>query len=66
MSMPKFPDSKDILTREEALNAIITSIAMEEAALACILTAESEKLTLLSERLDPLEIKGARVEINSR
>ena len=44
MSMPKFPDKKDILTREEALNAIIMSIAMEEAALARILTAESEKI----------------------
>lgn len=52
MSMPKFPDSKDILTREEALNAIITSIAMEETALARILTAESEKIESALENLN--------------
>jgi len=44
MSMPKFPGGKDILNREDAINAIIVSIAMEEAALARILTAESEKI----------------------
>ncbi|MCL2573233.1 MAG: hypothetical protein FWE34_01620 [Defluviitaleaceae bacterium] len=44
MSMPKFPDNQDMPSRKEALNAIITSIAMEEVALARILNAESEKI----------------------
>ncbi|MCL1936602.1 MAG: hypothetical protein FWF57_09555 [Defluviitaleaceae bacterium] len=44
MSMPKFPEKSTIFTRDEAINAIITSIAMEEAALGNILNAESEKI----------------------
>ena len=44
MSYPTFPKPEDILNREEALTAIITSIAMEEQALAHIIEAESEKI----------------------
>ena len=44
MSMPQFPDSKKILTREEAINAILTSIALEEVALSHIINAEGEKI----------------------
>lgn len=44
MSMPHFPDANTIPTREEAINAILTSIAMEETALSHILNAEGEKL----------------------
>jgi hypothetical protein len=44
MSMPKFPDCSEILTRDEAINAILTSIAMEETALSHILNAEGEKI----------------------
>jgi len=35
--MPKLPNPDEILTKEEALNAIMTSIALEEIALAKIL-----------------------------
>jgi len=42
--MPEFPDSKDILSRDQAINAILTSIAMEETALSRIINAESEKI----------------------
>jgi len=42
--MPTFPDRDTILTREEAVNAILTSIAMEETALSHILNAEGEKI----------------------
>jgi len=49
MSMPKFPDKKDILSRDAAINAIVTSIAMEEMALSRILEAESEKITKVLE-----------------
>lgn len=42
MSIPQMPDiSSD---RESAINALITSIAMEELAVAHILNAEGEKL----------------------
>ncbi|MCL2253797.1 MAG: hypothetical protein FWC09_05065 [Lachnospiraceae bacterium] len=44
MSLPKFPDSDTILTRDEAVNAILTSIAMEESALSHIINAEGEKI----------------------
>ena len=44
MSLPQFPNPEDILNREEALTAIITSIAMEEQALAHIIEAESAKI----------------------
>jgi len=44
MSMPKFPEQETILSKDEALNAILTSIAMEETALSHILNAEGEKI----------------------
>lgn len=44
MSMPEFPSSEAILTREQAINAILTSIAMEEIALSHIMNAEGEKI----------------------
>ena len=44
MSMPNFPNPKTLPNKEEAINAILTSIAMEEAALSHILNAEGEKL----------------------
>jgi len=43
MSMPEFPNL-DCLTFEQAINSILTSIAMEEAALSHILNAEGEKI----------------------
>ena len=42
MSMPQFP--KLDLTIEQSINSILTSIAMEEAALSHILNAEGEKI----------------------
>ena len=44
MSMPKFPCKNEILTRDEAVNSILTSIAMEETALSHIINAEGEKI----------------------
>jgi hypothetical protein len=41
--MPKFPDKTGI-SREDALNQIISSIAMEELGLSHILNAEGEKI----------------------
>lgn len=44
MSMPKFPVDAGSLTKEMAINQILSSIAMEELSLSHILNAEGEKL----------------------
>ena len=44
MSMPSFPDSNKFPTLEQALSAVVASIAMEEMALSHVLNAESEKI----------------------
>ena len=44
MSLPKFPKPGTTLTRDQALDAILTSIAMEEVALSHIINAEGEKI----------------------
>lgn len=44
MSMPEFPVPNPELTRDQALNMILSSIAMEELALSHILNAEGEKI----------------------
>jgi hypothetical protein len=59
MSMPEFPKPETIPTRDEAINAIIASIAMEETALGRILEAESEKINYV---LDQVRYHGADVE----
>jgi len=43
MSMPEFPNL-DCLTFKQSINSILTSIAMEEAALSHIINAEGEKI----------------------
>jgi hypothetical protein len=44
MSAPSFPDHDKVLTHDEAVNAILTSIALEETALSHIINAEGEKI----------------------
>jgi len=44
LSLPTFPNPKDIPNLKKSLSAIVTSIAMEEEALALIMKAESEKI----------------------
>jgi hypothetical protein len=44
MSLPSFPDPKNMLSRDQAINAILTSIAMEETALSHIINAEGAKI----------------------
>jgi len=46
MSMPQFPNPDTILSCDKAINAILTSIALEETALSHIINAEGEKLQL--------------------
>lgn len=44
MSLPKFPINPADITRDDAINMILTSIAMEEVGLSHILNAEGEKI----------------------
>ena len=44
MSMPSFPNIDPPIQREDAVNQILSSIAMEELGLSHILNAEGEKL----------------------
>ena len=48
MSMPEFPRLED-LSFEQAINSILLSVAMEEAALSHILNAEGEKIQFVLE-----------------
>ena len=51
MSLPSFDNMGKIPSLEEALTAIVMSIAMEETALAKILEAESEKISFATAHL---------------
>jgi len=44
MSMPKFPTDTGSLTRENVINQILSSIAMEELGLSHVLNVEGEKM----------------------
>ena len=55
MSMPAFPESSAILNHDEAVNAVLTSIAMEETALSHIINAEGEKIQYAIENAKKLE-----------
>ena len=52
MSMPKFSEDIKDLTRENVINQILSSIAMEELALSHILNAEGEKIQFALGTLD--------------
>ena len=49
MSMPELPNPSKIPTLDEAIAAIIASIAMEEVALSRVIDAESEKIKFIVE-----------------
>ncbi len=63
MSMPNIPDIKPVIdiSREDALNMLLASIAMEEMGLAHIINAEGEKIqSILCRNVSTQEI----IEVN--
>ncbi len=62
MSMPNFPVISPPLTREDAINQILSSIAMEELALSHIINAEGEKLQYVIGTLPGISGPPATVE----
>lgn len=61
MSQPSFPSSLGI-TREDAVNQILSSIAMEELGLSHIINAEGEKLQYILGTLPGLTGPAATIE----
>lgn len=52
MSMPEFPKPDPDFTQEQALTMILSSIALEEAALSHIMNAEGEKIQYILKQTD--------------
>ena len=63
MSMPSFPNVDPPIQREDAVNQILSSIAMEELGLSHILNAEGEKLQYVLGTLPGLEEAAAFEEV---
>lgn len=61
LSQPSFPETPD-LTREDAVNQILSSIAMEELGLSHIINAEGEKLQYVLGTLPGLTGPAATIE----
>lgn len=61
MSQPSFPDSANF-TREDVVNQILSSIAMEELELSHIINAEGEKLQYILGTLPGLTGPSATIE----
>ena len=62
MSLPSFPNIDPPIQREDAVNQILSSIAMEELGLSHILNAEGEKLQYILGTLPGLGGPAATVE----
>jgi len=60
--MPSFPNFPPDVTREDVINQILSSIAMEELALSHIMNAEGEKLQYVLGTLSGTSGPGATVE----
>lgn len=62
MSQPSFPVISPPLTREDVINQILSSIAMEELGLSHILNTEGEKLQYILGTLPGVTGPGATIE----
>jgi hypothetical protein len=62
MSLPTFPFKPGELTRDNAINLILTSIAMEEVGLSHIINAEGEKLQYMLGTLSGMTGSAATVD----
>lgn len=61
MSQPSFPGNPDI-TRDDAVNQILSSVAMEELGLSHIINAEGEKLQYILGTLPGITGPAATIE----
>lgn len=59
--MPEFPPVLNSLTREAAINQLLSSIAMEELALSHILNAEGEKIQHVLGTLEGQTVSAAPI-----
>lgn len=66
MSMPSFPNIDPPIQRDDAVNQILSSIAMEELGLSHILNAEGERLQYILGTLPGLEEVADFDEVSER
>lgn len=62
MSLPSFPTPVPPIDREDAINSIIVSIAMEEIGLSHIINAEGEKLQFVLGTLSGITGPAATID----
>jgi len=62
MSLPQFPKDPSDMTREDVINQILSSIAMEELGLSHVINAEGEKLQYILGTLPGISGPNATID----